>query len=439
MLDRVQKRNRWQPMSNAWSLSADSLRLSQDPLWLEADQDESRLRRAEKDIRWLRFFGLIGWFVVLQGHGYELGFTPVWAVYTAGCLYAAWVHVQAGRATNIRRAAIVSTFGDPVLAALICLVTGGIESVLYPFFFFTQMSVAIRFGVWESIGVAVFNCLLTVLIYLIEPWYAGHAQGATLLMLGTKVFLLAFAGYMGVILAEWARQHSRLILEHARTLKESGDRYQAVLRRFAQLQEEERRNIAGELHDRMSGHLFGLRQGIEQCLSELDDRPSLQRHLGGLESTVRACTHDVRSIMNELRPTVLDELGFYEAASEHLARQAEVLPFRLVRRFDPALRDWRSRQDAMLFRLLQEALLNIQKHAQATTVEVEFESRDGDVVLSIADDGQGFDPDNIPLGHYGLMTMRERAEAAGGMLRVDAGAGRRGTRIEVRMPRSERG
>jgi signal transduction histidine kinase len=244
---------------------------------------------------------------------------------------------------------------------------------------------------------------------------------------------------MGAILAEWARQHSRLILEHARTLKESGDRYQAVLRRFAQLQEDERRNIAGELHDRMSGHLFGLRQGIEQCLSELDDRPSLQRHLGGLESTVRACTHDVRSIMNELRPTVLDELGFYEAASEHLARQAEVLPFRLVRRFDPSLRDWRSRQDAMLFRLLQEALLNIQKHAQATTVEVELDARsEGDVVLSIADDGQGFDPDNIPLGHYGLMTMRERAEAAGGALRVDAGPDRRGTRIEVRLPRSDR-
>ena len=425
-------------MSSGWSLSPapEPLPLNPEPLWFEAEEDEKRLRRAEKDIRWLRFAGLIGWFVVLQGHGYDLGFTPVWGIYTTGVLYAAWAHLQAARSPNIRRTAITTTFADPVLAAMICIATGGIDSVLYPFFFFTQMSVAIRFGVWESIGIAVFNCAVTIAIFFIEPWYSPHPGNSTYLMLGTKLFLLGFAGFMGAILAEWARAHAQLILEHARTLRESGDRYQAVLRRFAQVQEEERRNIAGELHDRMSGHLFGLRQGLEQCRAGLDDRTALRARLDELESTVRACTHDVRSIMNELRPTVLDELGFYEAASEYLGRQAELLPFRLVRRIDPALRDWRSRQDAMLFRLLQEALLNIQKHAQATTVEVLLAAHGDEVVLSIADDGQGFDPDNIPLGHYGLMTMRERSEAAGGVLRVDAGGGRRGTRIEVRFPRT---
>ncbi|TDU26850.1 signal transduction histidine kinase [Panacagrimonas perspica] len=427
-------------MASGWSLSSssESLPLDQEPLWFEAEQDENRLRRAEKDIRWLRFSGLIGWFIVLQGHGYELGLTPVWAIYTIGCIYAAWAHVQAGRSSNIRRTAVATTFGDPVLAAFICLATGGIDSVLYPFFFFTQMSVAIRFGVWESIGIAFFNCAVTIVIFFVEPWYSPHPSSATFLMLATKLFLLGFAGFLGAILAEWARAHANLILEHARTLRESGDRYQAVLRRFAQVQEEERRNIAGELHDRMSGHLFALRQGLEQCLGGLDDRVALRQRLDELESTVRACTHDVRSIMNELRPTVLDELGFFEAASEYLGRQSELLPFRLVRRIDPSLRDWRSRQDAMLFRLLQEALLNIQKHAKATTVEVLLEARGDEVVLSISDDGQGFDPENVPLGHYGLMTMRERAEAAGGELRVDAFGGRRGTRIEVRLPRNER-
>ena len=418
-------------------MSAESLRLNQEPVWVEAAQDESRLRRAEKDIRWLRNVGLVGWFVVLLGHGYELGLTPVWGVYAAGVTYAIWAHVQAQRSRNIRRTAVTTTFGDPVLAAMICLFTGGIDSVLYPFFYFTQMSVAIRFGVWESIGIACFNCFLTVLIFFVEPYYSGSAQEPTLLMLATKFFHLGFAGFMGAILAGWARQHARLILEHARTLRESGERYQAVLRRFAQVQEEERRNIAGELHDRMSGHLFGLRQGIEQCMNRLDDRQGLSDKLGELEGTVRACTHDVRSIMNELRPTVLDELGFFEAASEHLSRQSDVSPYRLTRRIDPSLRDWRSRQDAMLFRLLQEALLNIQKHAQASNVEVVLEPKGGEVVLTISDDGQGFDPENVPLGHYGLMTMRERAEAAGGVLKVEAGRGRRGTRLEVRMPRKD--
>lgn len=430
-------------MTRFWSASSDVLRLEREPLWVEAGRDEHRLRRAEQDIRWLRNIGLIGWFLVLRGHGYALGFTPVWAVYTAGVVYGVWAHFQAGYTRDIRRTAVVTTFGDPVLAGMICLVTGGIDSVLYPFFYFTQMSVAIRFGVWESIGIAGFNCFMTVLIFFAEPHYnsvygVGAGTGhSTTLMLVTKFFLLGFAGFMGAILAGWAREHASLILEHARTLRDSGERYQAVLRRFAQVQEEERRNISGELHDRMSGHLFGLRQGLEQCMGGLDDRAALRDKLAELEVTVRACTHDVRSIMNELRPTVLDELGFYEAASEHLARHSELASYRLSCRIDPRLRDWRSKQDAMLFRLLQEALLNIQKHAQASAVEVALEPHGGEVLLSIADDGLGFEPDQVPIGHYGLMTMRERAEAAGGHLTVEAGSGRRGTRVEVRLPRNE--
>lgn len=408
-----------------------------DPLWSDAQQDRDRLRRAEMDIRWLRAFGLVGWFVVLQGHGYTLGLTPVWAVFAAGVTYGVWTHYQAAHARNIRRAAVTTTFGDPILAALICLVTGGIDSILYPFFYFTQMSVAIRFGVWESIGVAIFNCLVTFALFLAEPWYSG-VQAHSALMLATKFFLLGFAGFMGAVLAGWARQHAALILEHARTLRDSGERYQAVLRRFAQVQEDERRNIAAELHDRMSGHLFGLRNGLEQCRRHLGDPLQLSTQLDELDTTVRACTHDVRSIMNELRPTVLDELGFYEAAREYLTRLADTSPFDLVWRIDRNLRDWRSRQDAMLFRLLQEALLNVNKHAQAGRVEVSLEPDGEEVVLVIDDDGCGFDPARVPVGHYGLMTMRERAQAAGGSFKVASSRERGGTRVEVRLPRSDR-
>lgn len=406
-----------------------------DPLWTDTQQDEHRLRRAEMDIRWLRDIGLVGWFVVLQGHGYTLGLTPVWMVFAAGVTYGIWAHLQAAYARNIRRAAVTTTFADPVLAAMICLFTGGIDSILYPFFYFTQMSVAIRFGVWESIGIAVFNCALTVALFFAEPLYSGGAR-ETWITLGTQFFLLGFAGFMGAIIAGWARQHAALILEHARTLRESGERYQAVLRRFAQVQEDERRNIAGDLHDRMSGHLFGLRTGLEQCRRFIDEPQRLREPLDELDTTVRACTHDVRSIMNELRPTVLDELGFYEAAREYLTRVADSAPFALAWRIDRSLRDWRSRQDAMLFRLLQEALLNIQKHAGARHAEVSLEPHGDEVVLVIRDDGCGFDPLRVPVGHYGLMTMRERAQTAGGSLHVESRA-KSGTRVEVRLPRSD--
>jgi signal transduction histidine kinase len=307
--------------------------------------------------------------------------------------------------------------------------------MLYPFFYYTQMAVAIRFGVMESIGIAAFNSFLTLALYFIEPIYAGSLARPGLLSLGTTLFLLLFSSYLGAVLAEWARQYANLIMMHARTLREAGERYQAFLRRFAQVQEEERHNIAGELHDRMSGHMFLLRRGIEQCMREDLGREQLHERLLSLSSTVSACTRDVRSIMNELRPTVLDELGFFEAASEFLARQAEISPYRLAYRIDPSLRDWRSRQDAMLFRLLQEALLNVQKHANAQNVEVSLAAQGEEVELSITDDGEGFDPQKIPIGHYGLMTMRERAAAAGGVLKIESGSGRRGTRISVRLPR----
>ncbi|TDU31490.1 signal transduction histidine kinase [Panacagrimonas perspica] len=397
----------------------------------EIAQDDARLHEAEKDVRWLRNLGIFGWFFVLVGRGYELGPSPVWIAYLVCAAAAAWTHVAVGRSTNIRRTAAITTFLDPLLGASICLVTGGIESVFFPFLYFTLMSVAIRFGVVEAIGQALFNALLALLLFFVEPLYSGAGEGPALSELGSTLFLLLFAACLGVVVAAWARQRSDLVMAHARTLRESGERYQAFVRRFAQVQEEERQNISAELHDRMSSHLFLLRRGIEHCMDGPLTQGQLDERLGVLSSRVGDCTQDVRSIMNELRPTVLDELGFFEAASEFLARHAETTSYRLVCWFDPALKHWRSPNDAMLFRLLKEALLNVQKHAGASNVEVTLADGATHVELIVADDGTGFDPHNIPVGHYGIMTMRERAAGAGGELLIDSEPGRDGTRIRV--------
>ena len=400
----------------------------------EAAVEDARLREAEEDVRWLRNFGILGWFLVLRGHGYELGLSPVWMVYGMSAIAAAVAHVAVGRSRNIQRTAAFTTILDPLMGAAICLVTGGIASVMFPFLYFTLMAVAIRLGVIASIGQALFNMGLTLLLYFFEPLYRGSAQTAGLPMLGSTLFLMLFAAGLGVVVAAWARQRSDLVMAHARTLREAGERYQGFVRRFAQVQEEERRNIAMELHDRMSSHMFLLRRGIEHCMEGPLSQEVLHERLAVLSARVGDCTHDVRTIMNELRPTVLDDMGFYEAASEFLARHAETSPYRLVCDFDPALKHWRSRHDAMLFRLLQEALLNIRKHAGAANVEVSLRACPSQVELVIADDGEGFDPGEVPVGHYGLMTMRERAAGAGGELRIESGSGRRGTRIRVLLP-----
>ncbi|MDN5939280.1 MAG: sensor histidine kinase [Salinisphaera sp.] len=389
----------------------------------ETPEVDRQLQRAEQDICWLREPGLVGWFVVLLALGYDFGAPAVWLVYAGGLLYAAWAHWRANDLGEIRRTAIITTLCDPVLAGAMCLVTGGLHSVFYAFFFFTQVSVAIRFGARESLYMVCFNGLLTMLIYFIEPVYSG--QPTTLVTLGTTLFVLGFAGLLGVVMAGWARQSTELMREQAGRLRRSGERLREVLRRLADVQEEERRNISGELHDRMSGHLFSLRQGLEQSMHANMDRPEQQQRLAELAVIVRECTRDVRAIMNDLRPTVLDELGFFEAASEYLNRLADSAPFALQIRIDPTLHAWRSRQ---------EALLNAHKHAHARQVQVSLAPQDNEVVLRIVDDGCGFEAAEIPVGHYGLMTMRERAEAAGGRLAV-AGGPDRGTQVEVRLPR----
>ena len=149
-----------------------------------------------------------------------------------------------------------------------------------------------------------------------------------------------------------------------------------------------------------------------------------------MRAEVENCSSDIRSLMNELRPTVLDHLGLYEALSEYLIGQIETAPFVLTANLDPELRGWASRQDAMLFRLVQEALLNVRKHGRATRVEVSLCRVDGRVVLSIIDDGCGFAPSAVPNGRLGLQMMGERAEAAGGRLAVDSAPGR-GTAVRV--------
>jgi len=85
----------------------------------------------------------------------------------------------------------------------------------------------------------------------------------------------------------------------------------------------------------------------------------------------------------------------------------------------------------MLFRLMQEALLNARKHSNAKSVSIDLKRHGSAVVLTITDDGVGFDPSRTPVGHFGLLTMRERAEVSGGVLSIESSPGH-GTKISVR-------
>lgn len=384
--------------------------------------------RAERELAWARDFSLCYWGVALYGQDYPLGFTAVWSVYLLCVAYAVVLHWRLQDPAGIRITAWFGTIGDPIVMFAMCLVTGGVTSIFVPFFYFSVFATAFRYGVVETLGIFVFNAILLVALYFLKNYALGEAN-----TLALHLAYLTVACALGAMVAGWARGNLAIALAQSEALRSERDRSHALLQRLINTQEEERKRAADDLHDRMGARLFSLQHNLDQAIRSNAGIPVLERQLRTLRAEADACSADVRALMNEMRPTVLDELGLHEALREYVANLAGILPFALRLQLNPELRKWHSLQDAMLFRLIQEALLNVRKHADAQRVTIGLEPFENEIVLSIEDDGSGFDPGSVPTGHYGLLTMCERAELAGGRLVIQSEL-LRGTRIAVHLP-----
>ncbi len=206
-------------------------------------------------------------------------------------------------------------------------------------------------------------------------------------------------------------------------------------RRMLELEEDLRHKIAREPHDDVGTHLAALAlhlSVIEQGLSK-DSRERLGTRFEDCERLLDHVSRTVRNLQTLLRPPVLDDYGLSAALrwqSDLLAggvglivdvRCAEDFP-----RLAPEV-------EVALFRIAQEALANVMKHAGATHVDVSLEFGDGGVRLEVSDDGRGFDARASAGGErkgWGLTTMRERVEALGGVLTIESEKGH-GTRVRA--------
>lgn len=214
-------------------------------------------------------------------------------------------------------------------------------------------------------------------------------------------------------------------------------RLQATSHRLLTVQEAERRTLARELHDAVGQELTALSLNLTIIDAALPDvtprkvRERLEDSQGLLEKT----TCHLRDIMVELRPPGLDELGLLAALKEHVgqvARRSEIEMIVVGTEPQPRLAPT---DEIALFRIVQEAVNNIVKHAQASRSEIALRQDASGVILSITDNGIGFDTARKPiLGGYGMgtTTMRERAEAIGGRLQLQAAPGE-GTRVTVEL------
>ncbi|HTR72803.1 MAG TPA: GAF domain-containing sensor histidine kinase [Solirubrobacteraceae bacterium] len=197
----------------------------------------------------------------------------------------------------------------------------------------------------------------------------------------------------------------------------------------------ERRRWARELHDETLQGLGGLRLLLSSALRSEDPG---RAH----EAMREAVTHiereiaNLRAIIVELRPAALDELGLRAALEALLDRHREQDGFAIEA--DLALPDsstgpgrFQGELETAIYRLVQEALTNVAKHARASTVQVAIREAGGELVVEVRDDGAGFDPEAIRQG-FGLAGMRERVSLVGGRLRLESGE--QGTLVTARLP-----
>jgi two-component system, NarL family, sensor histidine kinase UhpB len=219
-------------------------------------------------------------------------------------------------------------------------------------------------------------------------------------------------------------------------LRFSREQLQALSRRLVELHETSRRELARELHDRVGQNLTALsiKLNVISTLAASDLPQSIGKHVDDCLKLVAETTDSIRDVMAELRPTVLDDFGLLVALrwygrqfSSRTGLAVEVLcpvPFpRLARE-----------RETSLFRIVQEALTNVVKHAQAGHVVISAEAIAAKLMISVTDDGIGFDQGWLdPQTGWGMTIMRERALTAGGELEVQSSPGKGTTvRVEVK-------
>lgn len=228
------------------------------------------------------------------------------------------------------------------------------------------------------------------------------------------------------------RERTKELRERVDDLRKVDEQRRRLLSDLVRAQEEERRRIAGDMHDDSIQKITAVGMRLETLrlrLTDEQDRETLDK----LVDTVRGSIASLRHLLFELRPPALDREGLAAALREQLQRMPQDIQTRLDNRL---MEEPPDEVRVILYRIAQEALANVRKHAKAQTVDVLLEQHEGGFLVRVRDDGAGFsleDVDGSEHGHIGLSAMRERAEMAGGWCHVESAPGE-GTTVELWVP-----
>jgi signal transduction histidine kinase len=239
--------------------------------------------------------------------------------------------------------------------------------------------------------------------------------------------------YIGTVMDVTASKRAEQELQH------SFDQLRALAGRLQSVREEERTRVAREIHDELGQALTAIKIDLAALIRDLPGDSGAQRQRSqSILKLLDEAIQSVRKIATELRPGILDDLGLVAAvewaAEEFQARTGTKCELSLPG-MDIALDQERA---TALFRILQETLTNIARHAKATRVDVRLAQENGDLILEVHDNGQGIGEEQLSTGSsLGILGMRERALLLGGELTI-SGDPTSGTTVSVRIPRPNR-
>lgn len=204
-------------------------------------------------------------------------------------------------------------------------------------------------------------------------------------------------------------------------------------------QEEERKRIARELHDELAQNLAVLIRDLEDITgSNSAGQTGLQSRIHDTRALARRILEQTRRLIFDLRPSALDDLGLLPALRRYTQHHLELAHIDLHLTVSGPKRRLPAQVETTLFRIAQEAITNVVRHARATQVQLSLCFAPARITLSVTDNGLGFDPETILEASnraqcVGLLGMRERAELLGGRLELNSWPGG-GTTVQVEIP-----